>query len=86
MNDVAYSFRDVDKLVLRIFSYLQEKRRGGAALSDDEEKIFRICEGFLTSKSEDRQIPRSALLGNSFEIEIPEGEIDLGSLSNKEEE
>ena len=49
MDKTEYTFRDVDRAILKIFQFLQDKRQTEAGLSEDGKKVFQILEGFLSS-------------------------------------
>ena len=76
MDKTEYTFRDVDRAILKIFQFLQDRRQTEEGLSEDGEKVFQILEGFLTSDRieplDDGLCQQSSPHSSQFEFTIEE--------------
>ena len=76
MDKTEYTFRDVDRAILKIFQFLQDRRQTEEGLSEDGEKVFQILEGFLTSDEieplDDGLCQQSSPHSSQFEFTIEE--------------
>jgi hypothetical protein len=77
MDKTEYTFRDVDRAVLKIFQFLQDRCQTEEGLSEDGEKVFQILEGFLSSDRaeplDDGLCQQNSPHSSQFEFTIEEG-------------
>jgi hypothetical protein len=74
--------RQLDAFFLKVFQYLRDRIEKGEA-SDKEKMLFTMLEGVLTYNGDGTPVwDREKLKG--FELELPEGVVDLGRIFGKE--
>lgn len=81
MDDPEYSFRDADRAILRIFTYLKDQKESKGMLPAEAESVIQILEGFLTSREQETAQtnilnPKTKPNLSTFELEIPTEEFD----------